>query len=597
MRSLFLCLLCLPVFASAQSIYYTVEAPNAAHHEAEITVTVQGAKTDSVEFVMSKASPGRYATHEFAKNVYNVRAVDAKNNPLTVVKSASNAYKVKNAATIKLTYTLFANRADGTYAGIARNGYQLNIPASFIWVRGLDQTPVSVEFKNLPEGWSVASQLFPTAKKEVFTAPNFQYFMDSPIKVGKLHWRNWTVKNPNGKTYTIELALEADAPAVAIDSFTNNLKKVVDESIAIFGEVPEFDNGKFTFIASLNPYIQGDGMEHRNSTIVNSRRQFDGSNSFMGTFAHEFFHAWNVERIRPKSLEPFQYDQVNMSEALWLAEGFTQYYTSVIMTRAGLMTPEVFLRSMNGLINSKESAPGGKYSAVENSQRAVFVDAGVAVDETNYQNMFSSYYSHGGALGLALDLQLRSQFNKTLDDFMTALWVKHGKTEIPYTLPDVEKVLESITNKSFAQKFFNDYVYNSRPINYSTLLNQAGYELALMSENSNWIGGGMFRPGKTGLVVEMATRKFTPLYDAGLDVGDEIISVNGVTVKKKEDLDQVINSLKIGESVNIEFISYGDTIQSKLKIEANPAQVIRPMTNKTSAQEAFVQKWIGAKRK
>lgn len=597
MRSIVFCLMLLPLFSVGQSIHYTFDAPNKAHHEAEITLTVAGAKGDSLEFVMSKSSPGRYATHEFAKNVYNIKAVDENNRPLTVVKKTTNVFKVKNAKSVKISYTLFANRADGTYAGIARNGFQLNIPATFMWVRGNDKAPIQVEFKNVPDDWTIATQLFTTDKKNVLTAPNFQYFMDSPIKVGKLHWRTWPIKNPDGKTYTIELALEADGTNAAVDSFTTNLKKVVDESLAIFGEAPDFDNGKFTFISSINPYVYGDGMEHRNSTIVSSRNQFSGRSS-LSTFAHEFFHAWNVERIRPQSLEPFKYDDVNMTEALWVAEGFTQYYTSLILVRAGLITNEFFFNSMLGLINSKEVAPGGRlYTPIENSQRAPFVDAGVSIDLNNYPNMFSSYYTYGGALGLALDLQLRNQFNKTLDQYMTALWVKYGKPEKPYTLTDLQDVLAGMTTKDFAKKWFDQYVYDSKSIQYNELLKNAGVELVLNQPQTNWIGQVSFKQGRQGIVVDNPTRKFTPIYDAGINSGDEIVSFNGKPVTKTDEFQATLKDLKIGDEVAIEFISYGEKVQSKIKIAENPMQKAKMVDNPTDKQLQFLNDWIGAKSK
>jgi predicted metalloprotease with PDZ domain len=216
--------------------------------------------------------------------------------------------------------------------------------------------------------------------------------MDSPVKIGKLHTREWKVTNPDHKTYTFRLALEAEASESLVDSFTQKLQLIVKEAQAVFGEVPAYDNGSYTFIASLNPYVHGDGMEHRNSTMITSGRVFTGANSFLGTFAHEFFHCWNVERIRPKSLEPFNFEKSNMSEGLWVAEGFTQYYGWLLMRRAGLTPDSIFNLQMASLVNAKENTPGGKYyTPLENSQRAVFVDAGVSVDRTNYPNMFTSY--------------------------------------------------------------------------------------------------------------------------------------------------------------------------------------------------------------
>ncbi len=598
MRKLLLVLLLFPVFGMAQSVKYHISAPNAAHHEAEISVTVEGAKTDYLEFVMSKASPGRYATHEFAKNVYNVHAKDDKGQAITVEKTAPNVFRVKNNhSKVTLHYTLFGNRGDGTYAYIGRTGYHLNIPATFIWVRGLEKAPVTVSFSDLKPGWSVATQLFATTQPNTFTAPDLQYFLDAPIKVAKLHWREWTITNPDQKKYTIKLALEADAPAVAIDSFTNNLKKVVNEAIAVFGEAPAFDNGSFVFIASLNPYAYGDGMEHRNSTMISSRRQFDGSNSFMGTFAHEFFHIWNVERLRPRSLEPFRFDEPNMSEALWLAEGFTQYYTSLLMVRAGLMPETNFFRSMSSLINAKETVPGGKYyTPIENSQRAVFVDAGVAIDETNYQNMFSSYYSYGGALGLALDLQLRTQFNKSLDGFMQVLWKDYGKPEIAYTMADIERSLAKYTNQDFAASWFKQYVFGFESINYNDLLAKAGLKLNSYQPAKGWVDYADWKAGNRGVLLNSSTTKGSPLYVAGIDKGDEILSINGKVVKQPEELEAILAQQSPGAKLSVQFLHQSETITADLTVGTNPSRLIESATSNT-ATESFKASWIGAKRK
>jgi predicted metalloprotease with PDZ domain len=292
----------------SQQLRYDFSAPNAAHHEAEITLTVTNIRQGPIVFRMSRSSPGRYATHEFGKNVYNVTATDGNGQKLEVVKTDGDVYTVvKHKGQIALHYTLYGNYADGTYASIDPTGYHLNMPASFMWVKGLEKAPITIHFSDIDKSWQIATQLKPSSQNYTFTAPGLQYFMDSPVKIGKLHMKEWKLTNPDHKTYTFKLALEAEASESLVDSFTQKLQRIVKEAQAVFGEVPAYDNGSYTFIASLNPYVHGDGMEHRNSTMITSGRVFNGADNFLNTFAHEFFHCWNVERIRPKTLEPFNF--------------------------------------------------------------------------------------------------------------------------------------------------------------------------------------------------------------------------------------------------------------------------------------------------
>jgi predicted metalloprotease with PDZ domain len=595
--SLFFILAFLPLLLFAQQIHYDFAAPNAQHHEAEITVTVKALKPGPVVFRMSRSSPGRYATHEFGKNVYNVKATDAKGQPLTVEKTDAEVYRVANhQGTVALQYTLFGNYADGTYAGIDATGYQLNMPAAFMWVKGLEKAPITITFKNVQQNWKIATQLKPSNDPYTFSAPHLQYFLDAPVKVGNLHMREWKLTNPDQKQYTIRLALEAAATDAMVDTFTQKLQKIVNEAQAVFGEVPAFDYGTYTFLGSINPYVYGDGMEHRNSTVIHSRRTMTNANSFLNTYAHEFFHAWNVERIRPKSLEPFNFEKSNISEGLWIAEGFTQYYGSLLMKRAGLITETEFSQHITGLINSKENTPGGKlYTPIENSQRAVFVDAGVAVDQTNYPNMFTSYYTYGGALALALDLSLRSQPGKSLDGFMQQLWKVFGKTEKAYTLPEVQQVLASYTTPDFAASFFKKQVYGHESIDYNKLLQAAGWEVRKPLSGKAWMGNVRYAADSTQLILASSTIRSTPLYNAGVDVDDVILQLGTAKVTQPKDVEAILAKHRPGESIKITYKHRGQVIETNLELQENPSITIAPVTGATATQKAFREQWLDAK--
>jgi predicted metalloprotease with PDZ domain len=593
-----LVLLLFSIAGFAQHVDYVFEAPNAAHHESQISVTATGLPAGPAIFIMSRSSPGRYATHEFGKNVYNVNAVSEAGKTLPVEKVEGDVFKVAaHKGTVKLTYTLYANFADGTYSDIDLTNFHLNIPATFMWVKGMEKQPITVRIIPLQKTWTVATQLKPSADPFVFSAPDLQYFMDSPIKVGMLHMRDWKVNNTNGKIVTFRLALDAAVSEQVVDNFTEKLKKIVAEAGAIFGEFPDYDFGTYTFIASLNPYTgRGDGMEHRNSTMITSKRLFTGDDSFLGVFAHEFFHCWNVERIRPKSLEPFNFEKANMSEALWLAEGFTHYYGDVLLVRAGLLSHDDFQIENSKLVNAMASVGATNYSAVDNSQRAVFVDAGVAYDRTNFQNSFTSYYSHGGAIALALDLQLRTRFNKSLDDVMQLLWKRFGKDEIPYTLADIEAVLTTVTDKTFSKNFFNDHVYHSSPIDYNSLLSFSNYTIQPLKMGKAWIGNVELADATNGVQLQTNTIINTPLYAAGLDVNDVIIELDGERTANQLQFQQVLEAHQPTDRMSIVYLHHGKKMEANIQLSHDPGVQIVPIKMQpTVVQQQFIQQWMGSK--
>lgn len=600
MRYLYCSLFCCFFFiwCFGQNIRYEFSAPNAVHHEAEISVIVDGLTTPSAIFRMSRSSPGRYAKHEFGKNVYNVAAYNRAGKALKVEKEDADVYKVSGVkGTVRLSYTLYGDYADGTYASIDISGYHLNMPAAFMWVKGLETAPVTIEFKVPVASWRIATQLKPSSDPFTFTAPDLQYFMDSPTKIANLHMREWTVTNTNGKQYTFRLALDADAAEDAIDGFTEKLKRVVQAGKDVFGEFPAFDYGAYTFIASINPYVRGDGMEHRNSTMITLPVEFDAGDELLSVFAHEFFHCWNVERIRPKSLEPFNFEKSNMSEALWVAEGFTQYYGSVLETRAGVLPEEDFLQKMVVLVNAKMNTPGAQfYTPIESSQRAVFVDAGVSIDRTNYPNMFTSYYFYGGALALALDLELRSRFQRSLDNVMQGLWIKHGKPEIPYTLADVQTELASVTNTHYAADFFKKYVYGHETIDYKKLFAAAGYAFNLQNKGraSLALAVESLDSVEHGVIVTKNTVRNTPLYAAGLDAGDVITEMDGRKPASPDDIERMVRQHTPGDKIQATFLHHGKPINTTIPLSADPAVTISEQPGGLNEKQQQLRKqWIG----
>lgn len=587
------------------TINYEISFPNAIHHEAEISMVLSSTPSVPLKFRMSRSSPGRYATHEFGKNIYNVKAVDSEGKALTINQTAGDVYEIPNPRKYtKITYTLFGNWVDGTYAAIDENHAHLNIPATFAFPIGMDKLSRTIKI-NIPEnkGWKVATQMVMNQNGS-YTAPNLQYFMDSPIEVAAFKTASFEVKNPDGKMQTIHLISHANDEQKTIDAYANMLKKMVAEHMAVYGELPNYDHGHYYFLQCVYPDYAGDGMEHRNSTVIVQRTpQIAGYESaLLGTFSHEYFHSWNVERIRPKGLEPFNFEHSNITDGLWVAEGFTQYYGNLLLTRAGFRTTDNAAQTFNGLVNTVLNLPSSKnYSPLQASRYAVFADAGVAIDQTNKGNIFTSYYTYGAAVALALDLRLRTDFNLTLDDYMRALWKAYGKTEIAYTIPDLEKTLAQLTkNQVFASNFFKNYVYGIAKENYAALLLNAGFVLRQASPGKAYSGIGRVSFEKEKATLGQ-TVIGTPAYMAGLDVDNILLTMDGVAIKDQAAITKVTDSHKPGDEIAITYSYHGVEKTTKLTFTENPALEVVSIEKTggelTPAMQSFRDNWLKSKVK
>jgi predicted metalloprotease with PDZ domain len=403
------------------------------------------------------------------------------------------------------------------------------MPASFLWIRGLESWPMSVSFRVPPDSrWKVATQLYPTDNAYRYTAPSLQYFMDSPVELSNFAVREWRVSSLAG-SYPVRVVLHHQGTDAELDAYVGMLQKVVEQEIAVFGTTPQYDVRSYTFIADYLPWASGDGMEHRNSTIITSSLPLQGNETrLLGTASHEFFHSWNVERIRPKSLEPFDFTRVNMSGELWFAEGFTSYYGPLFLRRAGITSLTDYARGLSGSIDAVVNDPGRQFaSPVGMSEQAPFVDAATSIDPTNQDNIFISYYTWGSVVGLALDLSLRKEFGKPLDGYMRMMWTKYGQSEVPYTLQDLQETLVQYAgNREFADQFFAKYITGREVPDMAALLAQAGLLLRPKHPDAAWFGPVRLDIDSAGGRIDGPTLLGSPFYEAGLDRGDVILTLD-----------------------------------------------------------------------
>ncbi len=605
MRSLLLLLLLFsPLFS--QTVEYLLTFDNAVHHEAEVTVTWTNIRQPVLEARMSRSSPGRYALHEFAKNVYNVRVTDGKKRPLEFTRPDPSQWNIAgHDGTVIVTYTIFGDRVDGTYLGIDRTHAHLNAPATYLWARGFHDRPVKITFRvPLDSKWKIATQLFPTSDPSVFTAPNFQYLMDSPAELSDHRTARWNVAT-GGKEQTFSVVLHGPDSSVYLEKFAEMTRSVVSETEAMWGSHPLFDNGHYLFLCDFHPFASGDGMEHRNSTVITSTATLEKSAvRLLNTMVHEYFHTWNVERIRPASLEPFNFEAANISAELWLAEGFTNYYTPVLVHRAQISSVEDYAAAISGNLNFVLNAPGSKYfSAADMSRYAPFADAATSVDVTNTSNTYISYYSFGETIGLGLDLTIRTRFpGRSLDDVMRTLKERHGVPEKPYTMEDVRAAVGTVVNDhTFAENFFSRYITGKEFVPYVSLLAAAGFEMRKAAAGKVWLGNLPLRFEGGEAILSGGTAVGSPAYVAGLDRGDKILLLDGKKIGAAGDIDSILSKRKPGEVIVVECLQRGEVRKLSVTLAENPKWEVVTFEKAgkavTPAIAEFRESWLGKKSK
>ena len=577
----------------AQTVHhYTISFEQAKHHEARISVEFPNIDEQPFQVRMSRTSPGRYAIHNFAKNVYDVQAYDKQGNELEIIRPNPQQWDVGgHDGFVRFEYTLFANRGDGTYSQIDETHAHLNIPATFVYARNYPQRPIELDIK-LPKnsGWKVATQLRQLSQTLYF-APDFYYFMDSPIEISDYHLRERMVDGQ-----LIQLALHTPASDREVNEYFAKVMAIVEAQREVFGELPEFDFGRYTFLSCYMPQASRDGMEHRNSTIVTNAKPTEEplANTSISTISHEFFHAWSVERLRPVSLEPFDFEEANMSGALWFAEGFTSYYTNLILARAGVIAPDEYVEGLARTLNYVMLSPGSRFfSPIEMSYRAPFVDAATAIDPDNNDNIFISYYSYGSMLGLALDLTLRTETETTLDEYMRTLWQQYGRNEQPYSIKDLESTLASVAGDSLADGFFARHIYSSEMPDLQQLLGRVGVELALENDNQPYLGPSTrWVEEDKSYEISSVPQMGSPAYEAGLRLGDRIVSIDGLRVEVNRNPNSIIESKRVGQVVDIDFTRWGMSKNVRVELKANPRMKTERVRRPSRSETVAFGEWI-----
>ena len=579
--------------------------------EVEIHVTrgSMGQAPVSELLVMPVWTPGSYLVREFARHVQDFTVIDAAGQPLRWEKINKNSWRVmtNGSPDWRATYGVYANELSVRTNELNSVHAFWNNAALLMYLEGFLNTPSTLHIV-APQPWKIATGL-PAAPglKDTFRAENFDILYDSPVEVSNFKTLAFEVK---GVPHRIVIDGEGNYDP---ERMRDDVQKIVTAEVELMGgEIPYHD---YTFILHLRS-TGGGGLEHLNSTALGYPRfgfrseRSRGSNSaapgaqsvptyrgFLGLVAHEFFHLWNVKRIRPDALGPFDYTKENYTKLLWVAEGITDYYAGVALRRAGLISEKDFLEDTARAIQDLQNTPGRLVMTAEEASFDTWIK--FYRQDENSINSQISYYDKGAILGLLLDLEIRKRSHgaKSLDDVMRYLYEEFYKKGRNYTPQDFQKVAELMAGSSLDEFFARD-VHGREELDYNAALDAAGLRLDTMgatnitrANEKPYLGADLAQEGERLMVKRVHAG--APAYEQGLNAGDQIVAWNNMRANK-EFFDARLAEQRPGDLVTLTIFRSDDLSVLPIKLGGRvdaPYRIV-PVENSSIEQIRIHQTWL-----
>ncbi len=567
-RFLLLLLLWLPFAMQASKLTYHLSMPQPNSHYFAVKIDVQENTAAVQEFKLPVWTPGSYLVREFSKNLNQVRAIDAQGKELTVKKKAKNAWEVQcnGATSYTVFYEVYAFELsvrtpflDNTHGFVAGAGVFMYTEETR-YQNGILHIHPHASFKKISTALVIAD-FKSEPSDQTFLFEDYDQLVDSPIEIGNQQEFSFMAA---GVRHRVAMYGEANYNTPDLQ---RDMAKVVESATAVFGSNPNQD---YLFIVHNVKDGQG-GLEHKNSCVLSvSRWSYTGSNylGFINLVAHEYFHLWNVKRIRPIELGPFNYDQECYTSLLWVMEGITSYYDELLLLRAGFYTKADFLNKLQSQINYVEGSPGSRVQPVAHASFDAWIKA--YRPNENSSNTTMTYYSRGAVIGAVLDAYLiqRSKGRKGLDGFMQLLYqkyaldLKRGFSELEF-----EQELTNYCGEDM-HAFFTQYVNGTAIIPYQKYFEPMGLKVTDQTSVLTNFGAAL----EPGNVLKVRTvRSGSAAEDAGISVGDEIIGCDGFRIDKAG-LENKYNNLQPGVSMELLLARDGKLFSTKcvMKTYAKP---------------------------
>ncbi|HTF56104.1 MAG TPA: PDZ domain-containing protein, partial [Planctomycetota bacterium] len=574
------------------AVSFTLDVTDPGSGNVKVEMGVENNRDDELTLGIPVWAPGRYQVLPFYRAVRNLEAeIDGKKTEVAATDSDSRwTLKTGRAGKFTVRYTLRPQAVQVLQGNLTPDHYDLDGPAAYLYIKGRMNGPHQVTFK-LPEGWKVGTGLKKLGDA-TYGARDYDTFIDCPTELGTFDLHTFTHDN-----VTYELVVHAAGP-VDGPKLTEICRKIVTEQMKMLGPAP-FD--RYVFLLHFPQARVGNGLEHLNSTDIDYGYMWvkDDPLYAASVLSHEFFHLWNVKRIRPKELGPFDYSQPVRSKALWFSEGVTSYYGDLSLLRAGVWTREQYFQHLAEEVRQLQRNPVRKTQPVEESSRTVWDRprgswAG-AVD----------YYNKGELLGLLLDLRIRklTSNRKSLDDLMRHLYRtlvvepgKAGKGEIGIGFEEdgILKAANAVAGSDLTE-FFAKYVSGTEELPYATILEEAG--IRFQPQKVKALGVPM-----TGLRISVDPPEGSEAAKSGLRKDDRIVRIGGSETSNRSDVAKALEGLKVGDRVKVTFSRSADAKDEEVEVEADlpivdretGAYLIGAAPDPSDLQRGIVEGWLGS---
>jgi predicted metalloprotease with PDZ domain len=568
---------------------YEIAMPQPQTHIFEVKFIVSNWGSDVLDIKMPVWTPGSYLVREYSKQLQNFVARTSDDRLLNSTKISKHHWQIQteNSTEIVISYQIFANELTVRTNHLdATHGY-FNPAALCFYIPDREQCPIEITIIPPYPDWCVTTPLL-EIRPLTFLAADFDTLVDSPFEIGTQQIHEFSVLDkPHQLVIWGEGNLEV-ASAIA------DIQKIVAVEAEIFEGLPY---EKYIFLLHLSP-SGGGGLEHKNCcSLLYPRFNFQGSekhNRFMQLVAHEFFHLWNVKRIRPIALEKFDYDRENYTPSLWFSEGTTSYYDLLIPRRAGIYDAKEYLSELSKEITRYSTTPGRTVQPLSESS----FDAWIKLyrPDANSSNSQMSYYLKGEMVTLLLDLLIRDRTdgNKSFDDVLVMMWEQFGKAEIGFTEAQLKAIIESIADTDLTD-FYDRYIHDVDELPFNEYLAPFGVELQPSEATFPYLG--LTVKNEHGKEVIKAVASNSPARLAGIDPGDELLAIDSFKVTA-EQLNDRLKYYQSGEQIAVSVFHADRLLTVNLTLAAPQPQKyqLQILEDTSERQQQLFQGWTGIDR-
>ena len=592
---------------SAAPLKYELAFEHPNTHLLDVTIHASDLKGATVEFAIPDWAPGSYYIENYSANVQRFRATSADGKALSWRKTDSQTWQIDlaGAAAVTISYQVFANTLQNNIAQYNERHAFIGGPSVWMYLVDGKDRPIELSVA-APSGWKIATGMEHTSD-HTFGAADYNWFADAPFEISDFAEKDFEVLGTTYHVIVHDVENKKD-----FTKFANDLQKTVATIVPLFQSVtgtPQAAPFKdYYFIFHIWPQTGG-GLEHLNSTQINFTTDWDSTEPLPGTTlnqydlklfvaAHEFFHAWNVKRLRPLPLGPFDYTQMVHTPSLWISEGLTSYYGSLSVERAGLVPPQQYLDGIARLITNFEAKPGRKERSIEDTSWDTWFSNPMSISQANnLANTYYSYYDGGQIMGHILDFAIRDNTNnqRSLDDWMRLLYSRYALPKPGFKPEDAIHAASEVAGKDVSD-VFRRYISGMEPIPYEQYFALAGIEVTKkVDPDKAWVGIEV-KKSDDGHAQIRNVIPGSPAENAGLSNDDVIYAIDSRALEA-DGVNAQLSSRKPGDTLRITVLRLGEFREFLVTptTNPNPTYSLKPMENQTEKQKAIYNSWLGIK--